>query len=836
MRRTHFLLLLLLSLTGSIQAQLPAEPNVILVIIDDLNDYQYSLSAHPQIETPNLDRLAETGLHFTNAFTTSPGCAPSRTSMLSGKDVNYTQVIDNTDYEINFRNNFSEAQGNEFVVTLPELLKDNGGYFTYGLNKVYHNPSSNDYNAGATDDCDRIYSWNRMINFAETGAAQDALANYNYLNLFSFGAIPDELETELRDYKLADTVNVFLQEYANGTANTCSRPFFMAVGFKQPHMERYVPRKYYPPFWQEQLEELNNAIPFNNPPDRYPPNGFIMPPQPPQGDFWDYEQYEDGSIPQNLSDKGDLKNFIDQLFSTLDELPVINDSLTNEERQELVTKAFFAHYVMNYYASVQYIDHQLGLILDQLDALPELAANTIIITVSDHGYALGEKKHFAKWTLWETVNRIPFMVNGPGIPAATIASPVSLLDVYPTVLDMTGTPYPTFPDGSDYLDGQTLLPWINDPSAAIHRPVLSYLRNQNGVASCFEQISVRTHDYHLIRYRNNNDGSFDQNYCDEDTVVLEFELYHIGEQRNIDPEEWNNLAKDPDYQPMVDYLSQFLPDSTLFQQNIPTATIVRGDVPCFYGADDPLYLNANLLDEYGMPADEGDAFSFRWTFSTGNDTLWGNSTSITMGEIDGVDFANDTTLSVYLHVFNADGEWVAFDMLKLYLSGNVSPSVQVDYNLIDDELIIEGVSISGNFQTLFWNFDSVHTSGYLQPSPYSLKDNGPHFFEVTLLYGNGCSLTERYDFNVDTLLIIDDISPFLLFPNPSSGVTHFRTDSEVRNVELYGLDGRQYTCSWEDLQNGLYRVSTTNLPKGNYQLVIRYDPGVRSVLWQVRDE
>ena len=209
-----FWVILFLLTACSLRAQLPEQPNILFIIVDDLNDYQFSMSGHPQIQTPNLDRLAAEGLLFNNAFATSPGCAPSRASMLSGKDVNYTQVFDNTDYITEFRNNFNEVQDNALVYTLPEILKDSGEYFTYAINKVFHNPSNNDYDAAGGNDCARGQSWNRMINFGETGSVTAEFEAYKYLGIFSFGAIPNELESQLRDYRIADSALLFMDNYA----------------------------------------------------------------------------------------------------------------------------------------------------------------------------------------------------------------------------------------------------------------------------------------------------------------------------------------------------------------------------------------------------------------------------------------------------------------------------------------------------------------------------------------------------------------------------------------------------------------------------------------------
>src|ERR1700752_277694 len=107
--KQHTLMLtciLCFGISGLTVSQTP-KPNIIFIISDDLNDYLGVLGGHPQIQTPNLDSLANAGILSTNAYTPSPSCAPARASMLSGKDCLYTNVYNNDDYLDEFRDNFT---------------------------------------------------------------------------------------------------------------------------------------------------------------------------------------------------------------------------------------------------------------------------------------------------------------------------------------------------------------------------------------------------------------------------------------------------------------------------------------------------------------------------------------------------------------------------------------------------------------------------------------------------------------------------------------------------------------------------------------------------------
>ena len=122
MKKSSFLLIsFLFPLWVSAQTGDP-KPNIIFIVLDDLNDYVEGFGGHPQAETPNLFALEQKGISFLNAFTNSPLCAPSRTSFLIGKNPDYTEIYDNENYiSIPFRDNFPP---DKYLVTLPEWLKD----------------------------------------------------------------------------------------------------------------------------------------------------------------------------------------------------------------------------------------------------------------------------------------------------------------------------------------------------------------------------------------------------------------------------------------------------------------------------------------------------------------------------------------------------------------------------------------------------------------------------------------------------------------------------------------------------------------------------------------
>ena len=257
------------------------QPNFLFIIVDDLNDYVEGFTDMPQVISPNIKSLIDSGTVFLNNYANAPGCAPSRTSFLSGKDIAYTRIYNNDDYPGKFRDVFSDATDNELVYTLPQILKDSAGYFTYGINKVFHNPNNNDFDKTVgTEMCEKSLSFNRMIQIEDSEGFLDTLSMYDFGGFFDWGMIPDSLETKLEDYIGAGYVVDFIDSVGSGTANTCGNPFFLSIGFYKPHVQRYIPEKYFSEFYMQDIYAEPFVFPYNFPVGTVPYNGIVMPPQP----------------------------------------------------------------------------------------------------------------------------------------------------------------------------------------------------------------------------------------------------------------------------------------------------------------------------------------------------------------------------------------------------------------------------------------------------------------------------------------------------------------------------------------------------------------------------
>jgi arylsulfatase A-like enzyme len=182
--------------------------------------------------------------------------------------------------------------------------------------------------------------------------------------------------------------------------------------------------------------------------------------------------------------------------------------------------------VQAYLACIAFVDAQIGRVLDALEN-SEYANNTIVVLWSDHGYHLGEKNRFAKVSLWERSTRIPLIFKIPGIkPDLRCSAPVQLIDIYPTLVDLCGLePY-------QLAEGHSLVPLIRNPE--INWPYKAFSVHGEG------NIAVSDYQYRLIQYEDKS-----------------LEFYDLEK----DPNEWNNLANQPEYREKIDELRKKIPSN-----------------------------------------------------------------------------------------------------------------------------------------------------------------------------------------------------------------------------------------------------------------------------------
>ncbi len=764
-----------------VYGQAPEKPNIIYIFLDDLYDYSESFGGHMQAETPAISQIEQWGTTFVNASSSSPKCAPSRTSFITGKDLFYTQVYKNPAC-FSFRDYFTSAKNNEEVFTIPEYIKNEGGYFTYGINKIFHCfESFSDYDTLSVDPCEKNLSWNKFIMFPN--AEDSTILSFGNpglgVNFMEWNLIPDSLEHLMYDHQVIDSTISFLQNINCGQQDLCNKPFFLMLGIRKPHTPWYIPEKYFPEYFQTDLNEFPFQSPYNTPLNNFPPNGVIMPPQP-DTLFGDYFNLPENGMGQYFANYDSTYYYITNEIQALDPLPEVAPGLSEEERKEILNETIRANATIAYLASIKFVDAQIQRLLDSLENYPAIFSNTIIILTSDHGFSLGEKKHWLKGTLWETDLRVPLIIADLRNPLKQVVnSPVSLLDIFPTICDLTNSPYPVFIDSTNYLDGISLMPLLQNPDLQYERPLLaSYMQPENHQCSCFPQYSVRNDKFHYIYYTSNN--AEDILDCDHSLSHHEAELYEIGINRETDPNEWNNLISNSDYDPIVEFLQQWLPDSNLYLQKSYKAIINNNALDCFLGPDDTIYLTIEWHEHDGSIVAAPPLFTYKWTNNLTSDIFYGTELDFYTALIDETTFNTENPLMMYLQVYDTLGKLVALDTKYFYIDPDNVPSASFDlYSDTTLEVSITYFTITGDYTSYWWDLGSGPVFHNQIPGPYTFVAPGMQTITLNVEYGNDDCIASFYQ---STIITIDgniNYPEFVIYPNPANDLLHISADAQL---------------------------------------------------------
>jgi arylsulfatase A-like enzyme len=448
-------------LARAVSAQTDAAHDILFISIDDQNDWVGYLGGHPQAKTPNIDRLAARGMAFMNAQTPSAICNAARTALLTGLRPSTSGMYGNAP-------DWREAEVFAGKTTLPRHFRDQG-YTTQGAGKIFHaHTFSEDGFSGFNDTTawDAFYpSLDRQLP-DELGPITRPANGNPVTRLFDW----DPLVAE--DFAPADgQVTAWI---AARLAEDPAAPRFVAAGIYRPHLPWYTPAAYF---------------------DLHPLDRIELPP---------YKRNDLNDVPPSA------------VASSLSSVE-IHDWIVDAGRWEEGVQA--------YLASMSYADAMVGELLDALDSSGR-ADRTIIVLWGDHGFHLGEKGRWRKMTLWNESMHVPFIVVAPGVttPGSTSRAPVSLMDIYPTLVELAGIEQP------EHVEGRSLVPLLEDPGSAWDHPVLSTYGYKNH--------SVVSERYRYIRYADGGE-----------------ELYDLIE----DPNEWTNLAKHPRFAAVVAELSAYLP-------------------------------------------------------------------------------------------------------------------------------------------------------------------------------------------------------------------------------------------------------------------------------------
>jgi iduronate 2-sulfatase len=454
-----------LAFHGEIQAR--ERPNILLILVDDLKP-ALGCYGDPIAQTPNIDALAARGMRFDLAYCNQAVCAPSRFTLMLGSHSTSTGLYG---LGSNLRKTIPNA------VTLPQHFAKHG-YRTESLGKIFHIGHGN---LGDPASFSVPHFKEKVIEYVDPASKPDGTITREEAMFQNKKAPPGGMNKLARGAAF-ESPAVDDEAYADGrvAAETLKRldaakarrdkdgtPFFIAAGFARPHLPFSAPKKYW---------------------DLYDPDKL------PRAQYSDHPK---GSPKIAHKRGGEIRNYFP--------VPDKNDPAP-------ISDAVAKQLVHGYYASVSYVDAQIGKVIAGLHYLG-LSDNTIVVLWGDHGFHLGDLGIWTKHTNYEQANRIPILITAPGVtkPNTSTQQLAESVDIFPTLAELAGLPAPAGPQA---IDGLSLVPVLKDPSARIRDHAYHiYPRRKIGRA-------IRTERYRLVEWGD------------------EFELYDYQE----DPLERENLA------------------------------------------------------------------------------------------------------------------------------------------------------------------------------------------------------------------------------------------------------------------------------------------------------
>ncbi len=489
MKRILFLVLL-----GMMAMQVFSQKkNILFIAVDDLKPLIGAYGDNYAI-TPNIDKLAQEGYLFRNAYAQQAVCAPSRASMLTGLRPDRTKVWD---LKTKIRSK------NPNVVTLPQTFKKNG-YTTYAIGKIF-DPRSVDKGHDSRSWTIPYIGPDKLpgpgpkpalgyylsdknlakVKFYEgladakglTGAARYKFIANNFKPSTEMADVPDGAYV---DGRITTEALKKLHKFAKE-----NKPFMLMVGYKRPHLPFVAPTKYWNLYKRKEVPVAK------------------------------YQKHSKGGPSLAYHNNPELKSYTDipEAFDQYGELDI-------DKQRELIH---------GYYAATSYVDALIGHLIKKLKETG-LDKNTIIVLWGDHGFHLGDHGLWTKHTNFEQATILPFIIVDPDFKHGETNIPVEALDIYPTLCDLTGIKPPK------EIQGQSLVPFLKGGTpeqtfAVSQWPTRGY---KGGMG-----YSIRTKRYRYTEWYKSYKSTMKRN---EKNVVAR-ELYDY----ETDPLETRNLVKNKKY-------------------------------------------------------------------------------------------------------------------------------------------------------------------------------------------------------------------------------------------------------------------------------------------------
>ena len=439
------------------------KPNVLLIMVDDMNT-MLSTYGDTQVKTPNLEKLKANGIQFNRAYVQYPQCTASRASMLTGLYPGQNGV---TQLRQHFRNYVP------WVKTLPQVFKENG-YYTARVGKIFHYDVPREM---GTDGMDDPISW--IDKYNPVGIDRTDHKKTKWLgprkpkDKWGGGAISwiragGSSQEHTDGIATQQAIKILDSKHPKKTGD----PFFLAVGYFRPHVPFGAPEKFF---------------------DLYPVEKIKF-------------------IKDDLKDRDDIPTAaLSDDHHTL--------KMTDDQRRE----AYQA-----YFASISFVDEQIGALLAHLELL-NLTKSTIVVFVSDHGFLMGQHGLWQKKNLFEESVRTPLIIASPftHINSNESDALVEIIDIYPTILELTGIAIPKHASGISFTH------LLENPDQKFRESAFSQTDSKAGkTRPGFPKVvgySIRTDRFRYTEWGSTEYGA---------------ELYDHSNDKN----ELNNLISNPTFQ------------------------------------------------------------------------------------------------------------------------------------------------------------------------------------------------------------------------------------------------------------------------------------------------
>ena len=476
------------------QKQETQKKNILFIAVDDLKPL-LGCYGDPLAKTPNIDRLASRGAIYTHSYCQQAVSGPTRASLMTGKAPDYTKVWD-------LKTLIRDM--NPDIVTLPQHLQSQG-YTTAGIGKIF-DPRSVDKNEDKVSWSVPYFHYEELL---DNSTGDILLASYRNPTLRAEitkyeeegkakGLKGNGLRTFVTEKVKPSTecLDINDEAYSDGAIakgaidflenRKDNNPFFLAVGFKKPHLPFVAPKKYW---------------------DLYKRNDMPLA---------EYRKKALNSPEFAYHNSSELLSYTD-IPAVYEFTDINNTMLTEDKARELIH---------GYYACVSYMDAQVGKLLDELDK-KGLTKNTVIVLWGDHGWHLGDHGLWNKHTNFEQAARTPLILVDPSVnKAVKVNAPVEFLDIFPTLCDVAGVAIPS------NLDGKSLKETLQKPDTKVKEYAVSQFPRGPRMG-----YSIRTENFRYTVWVNWKDKKLDMN------KEIATELYDYVK----DPLETENVVDKKEY-------------------------------------------------------------------------------------------------------------------------------------------------------------------------------------------------------------------------------------------------------------------------------------------------